>query len=130
MALSARILSIGDDDNLRLSRELILRKEGYEVKSVTSNDALKALPPGSFDIAIISQSVAHGRAMHVAAVLRAINPGIRILRVQELPSVPDHSYDLDCETFSGPGAFLNAVKALCGSAGAAQKVEPVNLNAP
>lgn len=109
----ARILSVGDDDDLRISRELILRKEGFEVESITSNDALKAPPLGIFDIAILSQSVPHVRAAKVAVVLRELNPGIKILRVQELRSKSDHSYDLNCETFSNPDVFLKAVRTLC-----------------
>ena len=113
MANAGRILSIGDDDSLRISRDLLLRTEGYEVESVTSIKALKALPEGRFDAAVISQSVTTSRAAQVAEILRRRHPGIRILRIREPQIENDQSGDLDCETLSGPNAFLVAVRELC-----------------
>ena len=110
---TARILSIGDDENLLISRELILRKQGYEVESIASNEFLKASPAGNFHVAVISQSVVRPKASQVAETLRRNYPKIRILRIQPLRSNSDDSYDLDCEAFPSPSAFLAAVERLC-----------------
>ncbi len=108
-----RILSVGDDDHLRLSRDLILRNEGYEVESTTSNSVLKILPEGRFDVAVISQSVNLARAIRVAGALKKRDASIRILRIQELRSDLLKVFDVTCETLCGPSAFLRAVGSLC-----------------
>ena len=81
MSLSAHILSIDNDDLLRLSRELILRKEGYAVESVTCKSALEVMPNGRFQIAVIGDSVNASRSLRIAAALKQADPRIRILRV-------------------------------------------------
>ncbi len=113
MDFPARILSIGDDENLLISRELILRKQGYEVASIASNEFLRTTPAGSFDVAVVSQSVVRPRASQVVEALKRNYPEIRILRIQPLRSSSEEYYDLDCEAFSSPSAFLAAVGKLC-----------------
>ena len=115
MELRARILLVGDDDDLRLSRDLILRKHGYEVEAVSSSQALKLPLDGEFAVAVISQSVTAARAIRIAAALRQRHPGLRILRVQEVRSQLEDIFDLSLETLSGPSAFLEAVRSLCDS---------------
>ena len=118
MSLSARILSIDNDDLLRLSRELILRKEGYAVESVTCRSALELLPNERFQIAVIGDSVNASRSLRIAAALKQADPGIRILRVGQLSSPAGDSYDMICETLSSPGVFLEALKNLSRRAAA------------
>lgn len=112
MSLSARILSIDNDDELRLSRELILRKEGYAVASVTCKSALELAPKEHFQIAVIGDSVNASRSLRIAAALKQANPAIRILRLEQLSSPDGDSYDMTCDTLSSPGVFLEAVKNL------------------
>jgi hypothetical protein len=113
MDLPVRILSIGDDEHLLLSRELILRKQGYEVASYASNDFLKRGPSGIFDVAVISQSVTTLRAANVVEFLRRQHPETRILRIHPTREHAEKYYDLDCESGTTPSAFLSAVKTLC-----------------
>lgn len=113
MVSGTRILSIGDDDDLRLSRVLILRSQGYLVESITSNQALKAELEGRFQVAVISQTVSSSRAVRIAAALRERDPEIRILRIQEFRSHADGVYDQTSESLCGPRAFLRAIDSLC-----------------
>lgn len=57
-----RILSIADDDGIRFSRELVLRQEGYEVESVTSNARFDSPWVRTFPIAVLCHSVDSNRA--------------------------------------------------------------------
>lgn len=113
MVIPARILSIGDDENLLLSRELILRKQGYEVTSMASNDFLQKKLSDTFDVAVISQSVTCPRAARVADLLRQQHPQARILRIQPTRACAENYYDLHCEACANPYTFLNAVRTLC-----------------
>lgn len=115
MELRARILLIGDDDDLRLSRELILRRQGYQVEAMSSNQVLNSPPDQKHDVVVIGQAVSSARAMRIAASLRQRHPGLRILRVQEAPSRLDGLFEINLETLSGPQAFLDAIKMLCES---------------
>lgn len=107
-----RILSICDDDGIRFSRELVLRQEGYEVESVTSNLALDIPRVRSFHIAILCHSLTAYRAAQISDMLRRYNPSIQLARIHAIRSRTDHCYDADCEVLPGPGAMLEAIRDL------------------
>jgi DNA-binding NtrC family response regulator len=113
MELRSRVLLIGDDDDLRLTRDMILRKHGYQVVSVASNSALKSPPDGQFQVAVISQSIPSARALRLASLLRERYPDVRILRIQETGPYLGNNFDLSCESLAGPIAFLAAIQSLC-----------------
>lgn len=107
-----RILSICDDDGIRFSRDLVLKHEGYEVESVTSNEKLDLTRIRCFHIAVLCHSLAPDRAAEIAIYLRRCNPDIGILRVHAIRSALDHYYDVDCEVLPGPGQLLSAIHTL------------------
>ncbi|MGB6686241.1 MAG: response regulator [Terracidiphilus sp.] len=108
-----RILSISDDDGLRMSRELVLESDGYELESLSSNGHLAVAKVQSFEIAIVCQSVDGGRATRLAEMLRCYNPSIRILRIgRDSFQFDPYYYDVGCDAIAGPRALLNAVKSL------------------
>ena len=107
-----RVLSICDDDLVRSTRELILRKDGYEIVSISSNDLLGVPEIRRFDVAVICHSVPQVRAMGLVERLRRYKPGIRLLRVNPRVRKVDPFYDVDSEVLAGPGALLKAVKEL------------------
>src|SRR5947209_8120931 len=76
-----RILTISDYEGLRNSREQVLRMQGFYVESVPSRARFDVAWVRSFDIAVFCQSVEHGRAMRIATQLRALHPGIALLRI-------------------------------------------------
>src|SRR4051794_19980225 len=107
-----RVLSICDNDLVRSARELVLRKDGYEIVSISSNDLLGVPEIRRFDVAVICHSVPPARAMALVERLRRCKPEIRLLRVN--PRVPgvDPYYHVDSEVLAGPGALLRGVKGL------------------
>jgi hypothetical protein len=112
MSTPVRILSVSDDDGLRLSRELLLARDGYETESVTSNTALSVDRVRSFDIALICRSVEAERAMDLTDMLRQYNPNIRILTISPLENRPER-FHADLEIPSGPEPVLEACRKLC-----------------
>ena len=84
MSNSVRILSISDDDGLRLSRELLIVNDGFETESILSNTAVSVSYARSFDIVMICRSVDPERAMALIDMLRRYNPEIRILTISPL----------------------------------------------
>jgi len=107
----ARILSICDDDGLRLSRELLLLKDGYQTESVQSNTALTVTRVRSFDLALICRSVDPKRALALVEMLRRYHPAIQILCIAPLESSAP-MYLADLEVPSGPQALLDAIRSL------------------
>jgi CheY-like chemotaxis protein len=107
-----RILSVCDHDSIRYSRELVLRQEGYEVESVTSDNELSAEWVRSFQIAILCHSIRTERAWRIAECLRSKNSDIRVLGIHAMCSGQDPSSDIECEVLSGPNALLQALEKL------------------
>lgn len=123
---SIRVLSISDDEAVLSSRELILRKDGYEIVSITSSDLLTVSEIRSFDVAVICHSVKPANAIAIVDRLRRYNPSIRLLRVNSRIYPIDPFYDVDSGVLVGPGALLKAVKALLdrNAAGVASAAKP------
>lgn len=107
-----RILSIADDDGIRFSRELVLRQEGYEVESVTSNARFDSPWVRTFPIAVLCHSVDSNRAAEIAEALRQRNPSIAVVRIHAIRSIRDFYYDVDCEALPGPDQLLHALENL------------------
>ena len=107
-----RVLSICDDNLVRSTRELVLRKDGYEIVSIDSNDLLGVAEIRRFDVAVICHSVPQARAMGLAERLRRYKPEIRLLRVNPRVRRAEPYYVVDSEVLGGPGELLKAVKEL------------------
>jgi DNA-binding response OmpR family regulator len=107
-----RILSISDDAMVRSTRELVLRRDGYEIVSIGSNELLSVPVIRSFDVAVLCHSVPPERAMGVIDRLRRYKPEIRVLRVNARAPRVEPCYDVDSEVLAGPAALLHAVKEL------------------
>ena len=112
MNTPVRILSVSDDDGLRLSREMLLANDGYKMESTTSNTTLSVACVRSFDIALICHSVEPERAMTLAEMLRRYNPDIRILTISQLED-RQMPFDADLEIPSGPEQVLEACRKVC-----------------
>lgn len=112
MTHRVRILSISDDDGLRFSRELLLKSEGYETESMTSNVALSAAIAGQFDIVLICRSVDNERAIALTNRLRKNHPEVQVVCVSPRQSDPV-PHDADVEVSPGPEPILEAIRILC-----------------
>ncbi|HZP04372.1 MAG TPA: hypothetical protein VFB43_05680 [Terracidiphilus sp.] len=111
---SCKLISICDDDGLRVSRELILRHEGFEVVSIASNAALNDWAQMSFDIAVICWSVPAERTLQILAILRGNNPHISVLRVHASLNRPRPAFAHEFDIPGNPRALLEAVTNLRG----------------
>jgi hypothetical protein len=109
-ARATHVLSICDDDGLRLSRELLLLKDGYKTESIQSNAALTVSRVRSFDLALICRSINRERAIPLVEMLRRFHPAIQILAIKPLDPSPDLC-DADFEVPSGPQAILNEIRS-------------------
>jgi hypothetical protein len=107
-----RILSISDDDGLRLSRMLLLSKNGYDIESMSASEVLLVAEFGSFDAVLMCRSVEPGMAAAIAEKLREHNPEIKILRINPTEGA-EELCRFDLEVKSGPCALLDAARAIC-----------------
>jgi DNA-binding response OmpR family regulator len=107
----AHILSVCDDEGLRVSRELLLQKDGYQTESIESNTAVTVRRVRSFDLALICRSVDRGRAIALIEMLRRYHPALQILCIAPLDSSANMCH-ADLEGPSGPQALLNAIRSL------------------
>lgn len=120
-----RILSICDDDGLRLSRELLLRESGFETESAASKDFLAVSYVRSFEIALICSSVHPERIASLTEMLDRYNPAIQILHLDDLRN-PSASYsDLDWLLPAGPHQLLQALNAMCKQVRKGSRKSPV-----
>jgi DNA-binding response OmpR family regulator len=110
-ATPARILSICDDEGLRLSRELLLLNQGYETESVSSNAPLTVSRVRSFDLALICRSVDPQRAIAVIEMLRRYHSGILIACLVPLDSSAE-LYVADLEVPPSPQSLLDGIRNL------------------
>jgi hypothetical protein len=109
-AHATHVLSICDDDGLRLSKELLLLEDGYKIVSIQSNAALTVSRVRSFDVALICRSVNRERAIPLVEMLLGFHPAIQILAIKPLDPPPDLC-DADLEVPSGPQALLNEIRS-------------------
>lgn len=109
---TTRILLISDYDGLRSSSERLLRKHGYEVVAMTSQQCLGAADLPQFDIAVLCQSIECDRVPYLSRALRHRNPDCWLLRVASLLSGIESGFDARVDAFGGPAAFLATVDHL------------------
>jgi DNA-binding NtrC family response regulator len=106
-----RVLSICDDEGLRLSRELLLLRDGYQTESIASSTAITVSGVRSFDLALICRSVDRARAIALIEMLRRYHPGIQILCIAPLDSAGCVQH-ADLEVPPGPQPLLDAIRTL------------------
>lgn len=107
-----RILCIGDDEGIRFSRELVLRQEGYEVESATSDARFDSPWVRSFPIVVLCHSLDSNSAAKVAEKLRQRNPAIAVVRIHSIRSIQEQFYDVDCEVLPGPDQLLSVIQSV------------------
>ena len=109
-----RILSISYDKALLHTRELLLSREGFEVKSVVGiSAAIQACEKASFNLIIIGHSIPRQDKEAIVKQLRAMSPApilsLRRPNESDLKSV-EYSFDP-----GDPSGFLAYVKQIANS---------------
>lgn len=112
-----RILSVSDDEGLRLSRELLLRNCGYEIESVTSYDLLGVSYVRTFEIALICTSIQATRVGPLIEKLCRYNPGIQTLDMDDLQFKAEVWSEVTSPVVIGPDLLLNTLRDMCARTG-------------
>jgi len=125
------ILSLSRDRDLLLTRELILSRAGYHVRSICKlEEAIRECAHTKFDLVIIGHSLLDEEKLALEFFCQAVGkagssegfssspkkPGatpVLLLRRPDDPHVEGADYEL--EPLSGPDALLGIVKSILGS---------------
>jgi hypothetical protein len=92
--MQARILLIGDDPALLLTRALLLAK--WNPVTVTTHESMSVLYSQEFDIVILGQLVSHGMVTELICAAKAKHPATDILLIR----FPEDQVDFGVETHS------------------------------
>jgi DNA-binding NarL/FixJ family response regulator len=106
-----RILSISDHEDVRLSRELLLKSAGYDVVSTTSDSALMGEMP-DVEIVIIGHSVPGRPASRLISAFRQAQSNAAIMRVTAQSLRAEDDCDASCFLEDGPAVFLRCLAGL------------------
>lgn len=91
-----KILSVSDNDALRVTRHIMLENRGYDVVSVANLREIRtALKSGDFDLVILGVSVDGEMKRDMACATRKLCNRARILELCRIsPEVPDAEHHL------------------------------------
>jgi DNA-binding response OmpR family regulator len=91
-----KILSVSDNDALRVTRHMMLENRGLDVVSVANvRETRSALKSGDFDLVILGVSMDGKAKREMAAAARKFSSQARILELCRIsPEVPDAEYHL------------------------------------
>jgi DNA-binding NtrC family response regulator len=83
-----RVLLLDDERSVRRSFHLLLEEAGHEVRSSsTSEDALRRLACGDFDVAVIDMVMASGGGRRLLDALRERHPAVAVVAITGNPAV-------------------------------------------
>ena len=109
---AARILSICDDLRLAWSRELVLKKDGFEIESFDSESVLTNCDGKSFDVALLCHGIGEdGRKRTLIDDLRRRFPNIQIVGLIRFAGKADPAWDSGCRIEDGPAGLIEAVRS-------------------
>ena len=111
------VLLCVDDEPLGLEvRKVVLQRQGYEVLTATSGrDALKLFSANAITAVILDYSMPEMNGGEVAAELKRLNPGVKILLLSaylDLPEEVSKYVDARAVKATSPTAFLSALEQL------------------
>jgi DNA-binding response OmpR family regulator len=94
--MARKILSVSDNDALRITRHMMLANKGFEVVSVANARELRAaLKSGDFDLVILGVSIDGSGKRDMATNVRRLCERAQILELCRIsPEVPDAEYHL------------------------------------
>jgi CheY-like chemotaxis protein len=94
--MAKKILSVSDNDALRITRHMMLANRGFEVVSVANLRELRtALKSGDFDLVILGVSIDGPGKREMAGSVRRLCEAAQILELCRIsPEVPDAEHHL------------------------------------
>jgi len=85
----ALTLSVGTDQSLMRTRQLLLEREGHSVVVVMDERALAAAcAVHNFDVAILSQTLSAKMKQHAASLIREHYPTVKIVELYSIDAWP------------------------------------------
>lgn len=109
---SARVLQISDDQNLAVTRLLILHNQHYSAEHLYSRQLADFPEFAQFDLYLICQSIVPEEARGIIARIRREAPLARILRVRTVDQEDDEDADLSLAPPAGPYALIKGLQSL------------------
>ncbi|KAA6455844.1 hypothetical protein DYQ86_26760 [Acidobacteria bacterium AB60] len=114
-AQKPRVLQISDDQNLAITRLLLLQNQGYSAEHVFSRQVAEFAHFGEFEIFLICQSIESDRAREYIGRIRREVPAARVLRVRtEIQDHHEQQADLSLAPPAGPFELLRGLEWLSG----------------
>jgi hypothetical protein len=113
--MAKSVFQIAFDEGLMITRELLLKKRGYQVVSVLGDDAARqALSGGiTYDLFVVGHAAADQRRLELVSWLKANFPEVRVLSLN-----PPHHGTLSGADYNvplnGPDEWLRAVASAIG----------------
>ena len=110
--MTARILSVGDDEDL-LSTRLAVLQTRWSAKSTDCAGALKFLQSEAFDLLLLCHSIPEEEAKSLVQAVRKNFPAARILALETSPgSANSLGACATAVTAHGPSSMLDKIAAL------------------
>ena len=106
-----KILLIGPDAPLRASRQHLLERAGYVVKTATDDNALERLDEGNFEMVVLGPSFPQKGSREIEDLVRKAYPRAFIVKIQEWSAHRGNAPDAFVET-GMPSELLEAIRAL------------------
>lgn len=120
-----KILSIGAEPSLQLSRKMILEQAGFIVTSAADvQEGLKHCDRQRFGLFLVCQSVSEHEKMVLTRALKEKCPGIPILEMHSHDTPRVIGADYTVETVDGPEALVLTVQRIFEKARAAAAATP------
>jgi DNA-binding NtrC family response regulator len=108
-----KILSIGAEPSLQLSRKMILEQAGFVVVSVADvQEGLAQCGEHRFGLFLVCQSVSEHEKLVLTRALRGKCPGIPILEMHSHDTPRVIGADYTVETVDGPEALVITVQRI------------------
>lgn len=106
-----KILLVGPDAPLRASRQHLLERAGYVVRTATDDNALQRLDEGGFEMVVLGPSLPQNGFREVEDLVRKAHPQAFIVKIQEWSSHRGNAPDAFVDT-GMPGELLEVIQTL------------------
>jgi DNA-binding response OmpR family regulator len=111
-----RILNISYDASLLMTREELLKREGFEVVSVLGFEgALKAAKTCQYDVVILGHSIPREEKRKIATEIKVCDEHIRLLSLRRHDTAPLPEADFSLDASEGPAVLVATVTEILAS---------------
>ena len=108
---NTRVLVVCNEEMLTLTRELVLRRAGYQVDSLTSTDLGQLPDARAYDVLVVCHSVPSAEAQKMVQAMKAQNPRLVTICLMPYGNCPTAGFDATCDSGMGPVRLLEQFRA-------------------